>query len=175
MGLSQQEYWSGLPFPPPGDLPDPEIEPTPLMSPTFMLFTTSATWEARMYWWKVQRFKLPLQFPQEPLFFWRLLLSFLWLFFLFGVEAFFKNSIEIDYDLTFAMPQLLIKRIGFQTKLKQTDPSVWSCLVRILNANSSKENRTTWESGDHFSLSRDHVAECQNDKPRKHQVKKESW
>ena len=28
MGLSQQEYWSGLPFPPPGDLPDPRIEPT---------------------------------------------------------------------------------------------------------------------------------------------------
>ena len=30
MGLSWQEYWSGLPFPPPGDLPDPGIEP---MSP----------------------------------------------------------------------------------------------------------------------------------------------
>ena len=28
MGLSQQEYWSGLPFPPPGDLPDPEVELT---------------------------------------------------------------------------------------------------------------------------------------------------
>jgi len=28
MGLSQQEYWSGLTFPPPGDLPDPGIEPT---------------------------------------------------------------------------------------------------------------------------------------------------
>ena len=27
MGFSRQEYWSGLPFPPPGDLPDPEIEP----------------------------------------------------------------------------------------------------------------------------------------------------
>ena len=26
MGLSRQEYWSGLPFPPPGDLPDPGIE-----------------------------------------------------------------------------------------------------------------------------------------------------
>ena len=26
MGLSRQEYWSGLPCPPPGDLPDPEIE-----------------------------------------------------------------------------------------------------------------------------------------------------
>ena len=27
MGVSRQEYWSGLPFPPPGDLPDPGIEP----------------------------------------------------------------------------------------------------------------------------------------------------
>ena len=27
MGFPQQEYWSGLPFPSPGDLPDPGIEP----------------------------------------------------------------------------------------------------------------------------------------------------
>ena len=26
MGFSRQEYWSGVPFPPPGDLPDPGIE-----------------------------------------------------------------------------------------------------------------------------------------------------
>ena len=30
MGFSRQEYWSGLPYPSPGDLPDPGIEP---MSP----------------------------------------------------------------------------------------------------------------------------------------------
>jgi len=28
MGFSRQEYWSGLLCPPPGDLPDPGIEPT---------------------------------------------------------------------------------------------------------------------------------------------------
>ena len=28
MGFSRQKYWSGLPFPPPGDLPDPGTEPT---------------------------------------------------------------------------------------------------------------------------------------------------
>ena len=33
VGFSRQEYWSGLPCPLPGDLSDPEIEPTPLMSP----------------------------------------------------------------------------------------------------------------------------------------------
>ena len=32
MGFSRQEYWSGLPFPSPGDLPDPGTEPE---SPTW--------------------------------------------------------------------------------------------------------------------------------------------
>ena len=32
MGFSKQEYWSGLPCPPPEDLPDPEIKRTSLMS-----------------------------------------------------------------------------------------------------------------------------------------------
>ena len=32
MGFSRQEHWSGLPRPPPGDLPNPGIEPTSLMS-----------------------------------------------------------------------------------------------------------------------------------------------
>ena len=32
-GLSRQEYWSGLPFPSPGDLPDPRIEPVSPVSP----------------------------------------------------------------------------------------------------------------------------------------------
>ena len=33
MELSRQEYWSGLPFPPPGDLPGPEIKPAPPVLP----------------------------------------------------------------------------------------------------------------------------------------------
>ena len=33
MGFSWQEYWSGLPFPPPGDLPDPDIKPMSSASP----------------------------------------------------------------------------------------------------------------------------------------------
>ena len=45
--FSWQEYWSGLPCPPPGDVPDPGMEPTSLMSPELAggFFTTSATWE----------------------------------------------------------------------------------------------------------------------------------
>ena len=33
MGFSRQDYWGGLPFPSPGDLPNPEIKPTSLLSP----------------------------------------------------------------------------------------------------------------------------------------------
>ena len=49
MEFSSQEYWSRLPCPPPGDLPDSGIQPTSLMSPALAgrLFTTSSTWEAR--------------------------------------------------------------------------------------------------------------------------------
>ena len=42
MGFSRQEYWSGLPFSPPGDLPNPGIKPTPCVSPALVgrFFTT---------------------------------------------------------------------------------------------------------------------------------------
>ena len=36
MGFPRQEYWSVLPFPPPGDLPDPGIEPSSLVSPALV-------------------------------------------------------------------------------------------------------------------------------------------
>ena len=47
-GFSRQEYWSGLPCPL-GDLPNPGIEPTSLMSPPLAggFLTTRATWEAQ--------------------------------------------------------------------------------------------------------------------------------
>ena len=47
MGFLRQEYWSGLPCPPPEDLPDPGIELVSLRSPALAgrLFTTSTTWE----------------------------------------------------------------------------------------------------------------------------------
>ena len=58
-GSSRQEYWSGVPFPPPGDLPNPGIEPTFRMSPALAarFFTTRATWEA----W-------PCPLEQDPVF-----------------------------------------------------------------------------------------------------------
>ena len=43
MGFPRQEHWSGLPFPPPGDLPDPGIEPVSVASPASAggFFTTA--------------------------------------------------------------------------------------------------------------------------------------
>ena len=51
IGFSRQEYWSVLPYPPPGDPPDPGIELTSLQSHAVAggFFTTSATWEAQLY------------------------------------------------------------------------------------------------------------------------------
>ena len=48
IGFSRQEYWSGLPCPPPGDLPDPGIKQASLLSPALAgrFFTTSTTREA---------------------------------------------------------------------------------------------------------------------------------
>ena len=51
MGFSRQEYCIGLPFPPPGDLPDTGIKPVSLVSPELEggFFTTSANWEAHVF------------------------------------------------------------------------------------------------------------------------------
>ena len=49
-GFSRQEYWSGLPCPPPGgSLPDPGIEPASLVSSALAgrFLTTSSTWEGQ--------------------------------------------------------------------------------------------------------------------------------
>ena len=48
MEFSQQEYWSGLPFPSPGDLLDPGIKPASLtpLALAGRFFITTTTWEA---------------------------------------------------------------------------------------------------------------------------------
>ena len=47
MEFSRQEYWSGVPFPTPGYIPDPGIKAMSLASPALAggFFTTSTTWE----------------------------------------------------------------------------------------------------------------------------------
>ena len=51
MDFSKQEHWSGLSFPPPGDLPNPGIELGSLESPALAggFFATSATMQMRSF------------------------------------------------------------------------------------------------------------------------------
>ena len=64
MDFSRQGYQSGLSFPPPGDLPDPGIEPVSLGSLALAgrFFTTSAIWEVP-FCLKIE-YKLSLGWPQ---------------------------------------------------------------------------------------------------------------
>ena len=57
MEFSRQEFWSGWPFPPPGDLPNPGIGPASLVSRALAgwLFTTNTAWEAPCMWLKVRK------------------------------------------------------------------------------------------------------------------------
>ena len=52
IGFFRQEYWSGLPCPPPGDLPDPGIKPASLMSPALAggFFTTEPPGKPMQIW-----------------------------------------------------------------------------------------------------------------------------
>ena len=72
IGFSRQEYWSGLPCLPPGDLLGPGTEPTSLMSPvlTGRFLTTNATWEAQSYLYSMETglwFPLPSGFLRETI------------------------------------------------------------------------------------------------------------
>ena len=60
MGFSRQEYWSALPFPFPGNLSNPGIEPTFLMSPALAgeFFTTNTTWGALQWMWGISKLEL---------------------------------------------------------------------------------------------------------------------
>ena len=51
MEFSRQEYWNGLPFPHPGDRPDPGIKPTSLASPALAdrFFTTAPHGKPNQY------------------------------------------------------------------------------------------------------------------------------
>ena len=51
VGFSKREYWSALPCPPPGNLPNPGIEPKSLACPALAggFFSISTTWEAQLY------------------------------------------------------------------------------------------------------------------------------
>ena len=68
IGFSRQEHWSGLPSPPPRDLPHPGIELTSLTSALAgRFFTTSTTWEVQQHLQYLLIFPLPwlLENPEK--------------------------------------------------------------------------------------------------------------
>ena len=100
MGFPRQEYWSGLPFPSPGDLPNPEIEPT---SPTLAgrFFSTEPSGKPRLC--------------HRPIDFYRLcdLLS---------IDKFFRWGSKLRDILTFQHSQSWIYSWKFSTALFPTTP-----------------------------------------------------
>ena len=68
MGLSRQAYWSGLPFPFPGDLPDPGIKPVSLVLQGDSLLSESQGYNLKTrhfeiiatHWWRLQPSDEPL-------------------------------------------------------------------------------------------------------------------
>ena len=93
MGFCRQEYWSGLPFPPPGYLPYTGIKFVSLTSPVLAggFFTTSTTWEALCILFTL------LNFPVVYTKFFRQLLSFLSAYYL---------QIEMILLPTFYLPSI---------------------------------------------------------------------
>ena len=56
VGFSRQEYWSGLPLPYPGDLPDPETEPGSPILQADSLLSEPPRKPPIHYWWKYKRY-----------------------------------------------------------------------------------------------------------------------
>ena len=77
MGLSRQEYWSGLPFPPPGDLPNSRTEPVSPASPELAgrFFITEPPWKPfikgipRSIKKKKKKIKIKKKIPKKKNFF----------------------------------------------------------------------------------------------------------
>ena len=49
MGIPRQEYWSGLPFPSPGDLPDPGIKPVSHAAPALQANSLPLSYQGSLY------------------------------------------------------------------------------------------------------------------------------
>ena len=74
MGFSRQEYWSGLPFPPPGDLPNTETEPASVASLALAggFFTTVPPGKPNYYSWTCKEVSTSMgkagqsKYPKRP-------------------------------------------------------------------------------------------------------------
>ena len=69
MGFSKQAYWSGLPCPPPADLPHPGMEPASLTSPALAgrFVSTNATWEASISFQLLNKYIRQMQTQESVL------------------------------------------------------------------------------------------------------------
>ena len=57
LGFSRQEYWNGLPCPPPGNLPDPELNPRLLhLLHCIQILYYWATWEIHSPWYVITKY-----------------------------------------------------------------------------------------------------------------------
>ena len=67
MGFSRQEYWSGLPFPAPGDLPHPGIKPVILSSPALAGRVFTAEPPGKPWWaeWLINHSNLMLEVLED--------------------------------------------------------------------------------------------------------------
>ena len=69
MAFSRQEYWSGSPCPPPGDLPDPGTDPCLLGLLNWQVGSYSTTWEAPAFYTLHAKFSSPYQILFSAFFF----------------------------------------------------------------------------------------------------------
>ena len=97
IGFSRQEYWSGLPHPPPGDLRNPGIKPMSLTFPALAdrFFTTSASWKALEKWGEGHLLYKKVKFVT---FQWPLLLGS-WVFLICGFRG--QGSTNLEWQLNF--------------------------------------------------------------------------
>ena len=95
-GFSRQQYWSGLPCPPPGALPNLGIEPETSLSPALAggFFATSATY-----------------FFFNPIFFISELYSHFWLL-IFGVEVWYSGCCDMSPSSFFRTKTLVLPGVG---------------------------------------------------------------
>ena len=118
MGFSRQEHWNGLPCPPPGDLPDPGVEPLSLRSPESAgrFFTTSTTWEAMHLSEPITAscgFGSHLhRFWSKEIFFFTVALLF------YIIKVFRKIFDDLNSFFSLKMPPLQLERSLFQQQLQ---------------------------------------------------------
>ena len=63
MGFPKQEYWSGLPFPPPGDFPNPGIKP-PSSALAGIFFTTEPPGKPTEFGYGHVKIEINLRYPK---------------------------------------------------------------------------------------------------------------